>query len=175
MSLCGNLPGFFPNQKPWMTRQVRMLLKAHNTAFRSGDRRLHSAAQANLKRGIKDAKTDYKGMRRRHPLKQQPTADVAGHTEHHQPQRLWCNNWRLITCRWQRSWTASLLALIHHNQSQLHHLSLAQAPAYLKSATVIPVPKKSATDRLNDYRSVALRPVILKCSPPPLELVVLVF
>lgn len=62
MSLCGNLPGFFPNQKPWMTRQVRMLLKAHNTAFRSGDRRLHSAAQANLKRGIKDAKTDYKGM-----------------------------------------------------------------------------------------------------------------
>lgn len=51
----------FTSQKPWMTRVVRMLLKACDTAFRSDDRALYSAARANLKRGIKDDKMDYKG------------------------------------------------------------------------------------------------------------------
>lgn len=50
----------FPNQKPWMTSQVYKLLKDRKAAFRSGDRALYSAARANLKRGIKDAKRDYK-------------------------------------------------------------------------------------------------------------------
>ncbi|CAG5896353.1 unnamed protein product [Menidia menidia] len=50
----------FPNQKPWMTRQVRMLLRARDSAFRSGDRALYSAARANLKRGIRTAKGEYK-------------------------------------------------------------------------------------------------------------------
>ncbi|CAG5958704.1 unnamed protein product [Menidia menidia] len=50
----------FPNQKPWMTRQVRMLLRARDSAFRSGNRALYSAARANLKRGIRTAKGEYK-------------------------------------------------------------------------------------------------------------------
>ncbi len=50
----------FPNQKPWMTSQVHLLLKDQKAAFRSGDRALYSAARAKLKRGIKDAKRDYK-------------------------------------------------------------------------------------------------------------------
>ena len=49
----------FPNQKPWMTSQVRSLLKARNTTFRSGDRALYSATQADQKKGVKIAKTDY--------------------------------------------------------------------------------------------------------------------
>lgn len=36
-------------------------------------------------------------------------------------------------------------------------------PSYLKSATIIPLPKKTVISSLNDYRPVALTPVIMKC------------
>ena len=49
----------YPNQKPWMTREVWRLLKERNTAFRSSDRALYSTACTNLKRGILMAKSDY--------------------------------------------------------------------------------------------------------------------
>ena len=52
---------FYPNQKPWMTRAVRSLLSSRDTAFRSGDAAQYSMARANLRRGIKAAKEDYKG------------------------------------------------------------------------------------------------------------------
>lgn len=39
----------FPNQKPWMTSQVKALLRNCNTAFRSGERALCSAGRADLK------------------------------------------------------------------------------------------------------------------------------
>lgn len=44
-----------------MTNQVHSLLRARDAAFRSGDRTLYSTARANLRRGIKAAKADYKG------------------------------------------------------------------------------------------------------------------
>ncbi|XP_073780295.1 uncharacterized protein [Danio rerio] len=50
----------YPNQKPWMNKEVRLLLKARNTAFRSGDAQAYSTSRANLKRGIKKAKHCYK-------------------------------------------------------------------------------------------------------------------
>lgn len=43
-----------------MTKEVKTLLKDHNTAFRSGDRALYSTARANLKKGIREAKAAYK-------------------------------------------------------------------------------------------------------------------
>lgn len=46
----------FPNQKPWMTTEVRLLLKGCNTTFGRGD----SAARADLRRGIRKAKSDYR-------------------------------------------------------------------------------------------------------------------
>ncbi|CAI5682340.1 unnamed protein product [Oreochromis niloticus] len=48
---------------------------------------------------------------------------------------------------------------------RLFNLSLDQAaiPSCLKSATIIPVPKKSPITSLNDYRPLALTPVIMKC------------
>ncbi|KAK3526456.1 hypothetical protein QTP70_027728, partial [Hemibagrus guttatus] len=48
------------NQKPWMNKEVRLLLKAHNTTFRSGDTQAYSTSRANLMRGIKKAKYCYK-------------------------------------------------------------------------------------------------------------------
>ena len=50
----------YPNQKPWMSREVQQLLKARNTAFRSGDGARYSTARINLKRGIRKAKSDYR-------------------------------------------------------------------------------------------------------------------
>ena len=50
----------FPNNKPWMTGGVRLLLKTCDTAFQSGDGQRYKAARANLKRGIKDAKAAHK-------------------------------------------------------------------------------------------------------------------
>ena len=50
----------FPNQKPWMNREVRVLLKARDTAFRSGDAQTYSSSRVGLKRGIKKAKHSHK-------------------------------------------------------------------------------------------------------------------
>lgn len=50
----------YPNQKPWMNRDVRLLLKARDNAFRSGDTQAYSTSRADLKRGIKKAKYSYK-------------------------------------------------------------------------------------------------------------------
>lgn len=49
--------------------------------------------------------------------------------------------------------------------TKIFNLSLTSAiiPSCLKSDTVIPVPKKSVINSLNDYRPVALTPVIMKC------------
>ncbi len=50
----------FPNQKPWMMGEVRMLIRDRNIAYRSGDRAQYCMVRANLKRGIKVAKKLYK-------------------------------------------------------------------------------------------------------------------
>ncbi len=47
------------NQKPWMTAEVRGLLKTRDDAFRSGDKAVLKTARANLSRGIKKAKRLY--------------------------------------------------------------------------------------------------------------------
>lgn len=49
----------YPNKKPWINNEVRCLLRERNKAFRAGDAKLYSTARANLKRGIRAAKTAY--------------------------------------------------------------------------------------------------------------------
>ena len=215
----------FPNQKPWMTSQVRTLLKVRNAAFRSGDREQYSAARADLRRGIKKAKADY---RRR----------IEDHLSENNPRQVWqgiqqLTNYRghntttvnssislaeelnFFFARFETSRTSQTSASsppqpppVHSTHSltvqvqdvrrvlsgvnprkaagpdglpgkvlkgcadqlsqvftTIFNLSLTQAiiPACLKSSTIIPVPKKSAPDTLNDYRPVALTPIIMKC------------
>ena len=214
----------FPNQKPWMTRQVRSLLKARDIAFRSGDRALYSTARADLKKGIRNAKADY---RRR----------IESHLASNRPREVWqglqcITNFRgcdvtpgdlseslaeelnSFFARFEPPQRHSpapalpppppvsstppltvkeqdvrrvLLAVnprkaagpdgvpgkvlracanqLSHIFCRIFNLSLAQAviPTCLKSATIIPVPKKTPTTSLNDYRPVALTPVIMKC------------
>ncbi|MGL5293141.1 MAG: hypothetical protein ACRC9V_05160 [Aeromonas sp.] len=41
----------YPNQKPWMNKEVRLLLKARNTAFRSGDAQAYSTSEEGHQKG----------------------------------------------------------------------------------------------------------------------------
>jgi hypothetical protein len=49
--------------------------------------------------------------------------------------------------------------------TDIFNLSLAQAvvPVCLKTTIIVPVPKRSNAECLNDYRPVALNPIITKC------------
>ncbi len=47
------------NQKPWMTAEVRGLLKTRHEAFRSGDKAALKKVRANLSFGMKNAKRSY--------------------------------------------------------------------------------------------------------------------
>lgn len=49
----------FPNQKPWMTSEVWILLKNRKTTFRSGVKALYIAARPELRKGIRNAKLAY--------------------------------------------------------------------------------------------------------------------
>lgn len=46
----------FPNQKPWLNKEIHHLLKAGDTTFRSGYQEANSSSSANLRRGIIDFK-----------------------------------------------------------------------------------------------------------------------
>ena len=59
-----------------MNKYVRLLLKARNTTFRTGDTQAFSTSRANLRRGIKKAKHCYK-------LK------IEGHFSNSDPRRIW--------------------------------------------------------------------------------------
>ncbi|KAK3539496.1 hypothetical protein QTP70_009039 [Hemibagrus guttatus] len=42
-------------------------------------------------------------------------------------------------------------------------LSSAIVPTCFKTMTIVPVPKKSTVSCLNDYRPIALTPIVMKC------------
>lgn len=127
----------FPNQKPWMTNEVKRLLRKHNTAFRSGDKDLYSSARSDLRRSIKKAKEGYKNK-------------VEDHLVNKDLRRMWQGIKQLTN---------------YCTKANLFNTSLLQAtvPSCLKSSTIIPVPKKTASKDLSSYRPVLLTPVVMKC------------
>uniref|UniRef100_A0A3B3BP10 Reverse transcriptase domain-containing protein n=1 Tax=Oryzias melastigma TaxID=30732 RepID=A0A3B3BP10_ORYME len=210
----------YPNQKPWMTRDVRLLLKARNTAFRSGDAQAYSAARAELKRGIKKAKQAYKRKIEEHFSNSNPrrmwqglqiitdyrtinpsptssdtsflnelnnfyarfergnvtTATKAAVTPDHQPLTLSPADVGAalsritvhkaagpdgIPGRVLRACSGELAGVL----TDIFNLSLACAvvPTCFKSTTIVPLPKTSSPTNLNDYRPIALTPIITKC------------
>lgn len=75
LSLLKNIK-FSQTKKPWMTGEVRILIRARNIAYRSGDRAQYCMARANLKRGNKVAKKLYK-------------QEIKGHFIDGDPRRAW--------------------------------------------------------------------------------------
>ena len=210
----------YPNQKPWMTREVQRLLKERNTAFRSEDRALYNTARTNLRRGIRKAKSDYRRRIEDHldsnnsrqvwqgvqhltnfrstigavegdpSLAEelniffarfeaaQPEATTTSHptvhnsftliVEEHEVRRtLRAINPRKaagpdgVTGRVLKDCADELAGVF----TRIFNQSLAQStvPLCLKSSTIVPLPKKRHISSLNDYRPVALTPVVMKC------------
>ncbi|XP_061433262.1 uncharacterized protein LOC133358830 [Lethenteron reissneri] len=202
-----------------MTREVQQLLKERNIAFNSGDKALYSTARANLKRGIRKAKADY---RRR----------IEERLDSHDSRQVWqgvqhLTNYRanrgaadgdnalaeelnLLFARFEVTpqGTASPNLTVHSSLNltveehevrrtlravnprkaagpdgvpgrvlrdcadelagvftRIFNLSLEQStvPTCLKSSTIVPLPKKTHISSYNDYQSVALTPVVMKC------------
>ena len=209
----------YPNQKPWMTREVQRLLKAKYTAFRSGDRALYNTARTNLRRGIRKAKLTYRRRIEDHldsndtrqvwqgvqhltnyrtstgaveggaPLAEElnnffarfevaPPEAATSHstvhssftftvTEHDVRRTLRAVNPRKaagpdgVTGRVLKDCADELAGVFTKifNQS----LALSTVPSCLKSSIIVPLPKKRHITSLNDYRPVALTPVVMKC------------
>ena len=50
----------YPNQKPWVNKDVRTKLKVRASAFNSGDADAYKAARYDLRKSIKKARKDYR-------------------------------------------------------------------------------------------------------------------
>ena len=208
----------FPNNKPWMTKDVQLLLKACNTAFQSDDTQNYSDAKGKQKKGIRCAKAAYK-QRIRGPLwnldphqawqvichitRQSNTSSLTSSStieaeqlnmsfscfrggknkdehrscsSHQQPDthhpigrcdpNTTINPWQAagpdgVPGQGLRHCAAELGNII----SNVFNLSLSQytVTTCLKTSTIVPVPKQTAIISLNDYRPVALTPIIMKC------------
>ncbi|KAI5617022.1 gastrula zinc finger protein XlCGF28.1-like [Silurus asotus] len=210
----------YPNQRPWMNKEVRLLLKARTTAFRSGDAQAYSTSRNNLKRGIKEAKHCYKLKIEEHFSNSDPrrmwqgiqaisdyksshsnpaatdvlflielndfyarfkrdnkeTATKLKLSADHSPIKLSstdvCNALSRISAhkasgpdnipgRILRACAEQLAGVF----TDIFNLSLAQAavPTCFKCTFIVPVPKHSNPTCLNDYRPVALTPIVMKC------------
>ncbi|KAL0199309.1 hypothetical protein M9458_007849, partial [Cirrhinus mrigala] len=150
------------NQKPWMTAEVRGLLKTRDDAFRSGDKAALKTVRANLLQQAFQTITDYK------PLPQACDDDTT------LPDAL---NEFYAQFEMQNDTPAQKLPTPPNNQALcllypgLTHARLwvlttyltLQSSPHLKSTFIIPVPKKSPVSCLNDYRPIALTPIMMKC------------
>lgn len=210
---------FYPNQKPWMNREVQGLLRERNRAFRSGEVQLYSVARANLKRGIRQAKRDYR-LRIEDNLRSNNTRQMwqgIQHITNYKPNLgavdgdpLLAEELNLFFARFEKeppetpvlqppahrgpSFTVEehevrkVLRMVNPRKAagpdgitgkvlkgcadqlarvftKIFNKSLHQSivPPCLKSSTIVPLPKKSTISSLNDYRPVALTPIIMKC------------
>ncbi|KAI4891381.1 hypothetical protein NFI96_025937, partial [Prochilodus magdalenae] len=164
----------YPNQKPWLNGEVRSLLKARDAAFRSGDSQELRRARGELTAGVKRAKAAY-------------ALKIQGHFSSQDPRSMW----RGIKCITdyktrdaQCSKDPSLPEALNKFYARFEDpdtppsirltptpgevpLSVTPAeaavPTCLKTATIIPVPKSSTGTGLNDYRLIALTPIVTKC------------
>ncbi|KAI7801774.1 putative RNA-directed DNA polymerase from mobile element jockey-like, partial [Triplophysa rosa] len=181
----------FPNQKPWMMSQVRMLLRASDSAFRSGDRALYSVNRADLRRGIRTAKAEYKRRIEEHlnnPRQVwqgiQTITNYRGHAVTpgdsdtglaEELNSFFARFERVLCVVNPRKATGpdgvpgKVLKACAKQLSQvftdIFNFSLVRAviPSCFKSAIIILIPKKSPTTSLNDFRPIALTPFITKC------------
>uniref|UniRef100_A0A669BZP0 Reverse transcriptase domain-containing protein n=1 Tax=Oreochromis niloticus TaxID=8128 RepID=A0A669BZP0_ORENI len=211
----------FPNQKPWLNSEVRALLRARDSAFKSGDQQVYKEARQSLVKGIKEAKRKYKQRIEEHfntknsrnmwqgiktltgykdSCTQTNSPDITlPDTLNHFFARFDQENRDTIThpaiterddapIQLEQHQVRATLRRVNVRKAAgpdgvagrvlkacadqlaevfttIFNLSLLQSvvPSCLKSATIVPVPKKNTVSCLNDYRPVALTPIIAKC------------
>ncbi len=195
------------NQKPWMTAEVRGLLKTGDEAFRSGDKSDLKTARANLSCDIKNAKWSHAQKINNHFKDSRDTRSLWQAIQiitDYKPLPQACDDDPSLpdTFNYFYSWfemqndtpaqklptppNDQVLCLsaadVRKTLSRINPrkaagpdnipgrvlkdcwpLSQAVVPTCLKSTTIIPVPKKSPVSCLNDYRPIALTPIMMKC------------
>ncbi|KAL0177325.1 hypothetical protein M9458_026219, partial [Cirrhinus mrigala] len=196
----------YPNQKPWMNKEVRLLLKARNTAFRSGaskkakhcyklklEEHFSNSDPRRMWQGIQ-AISDYKPSHStptdtnvfflnelndfyaRFERDNKETATKITTATDHSPITLTSSDVYNVLSRINarkaagpdgipgrvlRACAEQLTGVF----TDIFDMSLAQAavPRCFKTTSIVPVPKHSSPTCLNDYRPVALTPIIMKC------------
>uniref|UniRef100_A0A669E0D3 Reverse transcriptase domain-containing protein n=1 Tax=Oreochromis niloticus TaxID=8128 RepID=A0A669E0D3_ORENI len=204
-----------------MTKEVQVLLKQRDAAFRSGDGVQYSAARSELKRGIREAKAAYKrriedhfstnnsrqvwqGVQHLTNYKPCNTTLTEGNAElaeelNHFFARFEVKGPEAAAAKTSDSSSSPSLIVQEYEVrrtlravnprkaagpdgvtakvlkecadqlagvfTKIFNTSLSQSciPPCLKSATIVPLPKRTNISSLNDYRPVALTPVIMKC------------
>ncbi|KAG5282896.1 hypothetical protein AALO_G00035910 [Alosa alosa] len=178
------------NWKPWLTGDVLRLLRARDKAYRAGDEAGMKTARANLWHqgsGIKEAKKEYthkitthfKDSRNAQSLWQsiQALTDYKPAPQSCESNIPLLNNLNRFFARFE----AQNSTCPQKTHPPLHEQPLclsadsvkrtlaaintrkATGPDNIPAATIIPVPKKTAPSCFNDYRPVALTPIIMKC------------
>ncbi|KAI4881784.1 hypothetical protein NFI96_011481, partial [Prochilodus magdalenae] len=160
----------YRNQKPWINCDVRSMLCARSTAFLSGNAEDYKRARYDLRRSIRQAKRQYR-------------VKLEGCYTSPDSRRMW-QGLRHITDYQQRSrehYTTSHTTLpdelnefyarfeaLNPNRQRgvmaegsTQNASLAVTS--VETTTVVTLPKKSVVTCLNDYRPVALTPIVMKC------------
>ncbi|KAI3375380.1 hypothetical protein L3Q82_021869 [Scortum barcoo] len=146
----------YPNQKPWLNAEVRSLLKARDAAFRSGDRLALRAARRQLTAGVKRAKAAYAQRIQGHFMSNDPrtpgeeplrvtAAEVRRTLQRINPRKAAGPD--NISGRVLKGCAYQLTEVL----TDIFNTSLQQAavPTCLKkTATIIPIPKTTASTSL---------------------------
>ena len=210
------------NQKPWMTAEVRQLLKDRDVAYREGDKAALCTARSALSRGIRAAKKNHARKIQENLCSTGDTRQmwqgIQQLTQHKTRQRVEDSDASLpdklneFFARFEASGgprredvgpstlsgqppvvispadTRRTLAKINPRKAagpdnipgrvlkdcaaelsvvltDIFNTSLCQAtvPRCFKKSTIVPVAKKAVVSCLNDYRPVALTPIVMKC------------
>ncbi|KAI4882981.1 hypothetical protein NFI96_015780 [Prochilodus magdalenae] len=175
----------YPNQKPWLNGEVRSLLKARDAAYRdTSPPRIQGACGGELS-ASQTIKPEMHNVPKTHPCPMLSTNSM--------PLRTLTPRIRLtpppgeVPLSVTPAEVRRTLRRINPRKSagpdnipgrvlrecadQISevladiNVSLTQAavPTCLKAATIIPVPKSSTVTGLNDYRPIALTPIVTKC------------
>ncbi|KAK3554488.1 hypothetical protein QTP70_024291, partial [Hemibagrus guttatus] len=155
-----------PNQKPWMTAKVCVLQKSRDSAFRAGDKDALRTARAKLSRAIREAKHTHSQRIHGHFQSSGDTQCMWQGIQsitNYRPASPACDNDASLPDA-LNSFYAQFDAwndVIARKTSLLQRTS-AVIPTCLKTNTIIPMPNKSPVSCLNDYRPIALTPIIMK-------------
>ncbi|KAI5629970.1 gastrula zinc finger protein XlCGF28.1-like [Silurus asotus] len=147
------------NQKPWMTAKVRALLKTRDSAFRAGDKTALKTARAKLSRAIREAKHAH-------------AKRIHGHFQDSgDTRRMWqgiqaITNYKTTSPACDRDAPLPDALNDFYARFEVQNNVVARKtipPPSDQTTTIFPVPKKSTVSCLNDYRPVALTPIMMKC------------
>ncbi|KAK3569758.1 hypothetical protein QTP86_004075 [Hemibagrus guttatus] len=171
------------NQKLWMTAKVCALLKSRDSAFRAGDKNALRTARAKLSRAIREAKCTHSQRIHGHFQSSGDTRCMWQGIQsitNYRPAPPACDSDASLPdvlnsfyAQFEAQNDVMARKTIPPPENQLadvftdfFNISLSSTviPTCLKPTTIIPMLKKSPVSCLNDYRPIALTPIIImKC------------